>query len=253
MGESPEPSAGRGDLRLLEVDLETCFVLADGRCIERENDPGGSRGPSVAFAGCEEGNVFAIHADVGPAARAAILALAACETGWRGDALPACVPKIVDLLAAEAPAPTVVPGLIYALPRGARFAHGARIVRGGEAAGEALVERLARQGLPRSLLDMGFVGVEDFWAPWCAATVDGEIASIAFAARLGEAGAEIGVATRPEFRGRGLAAAVTAAWSALPRLANRALFYSTQATNLSSRRVTSRLGLRLIGRSVRVG
>jgi predicted GNAT family acetyltransferase len=56
--------------------------------------------------------------------------------------------------------------------------------------------------------------------------------------------------TVPEFRARGFAAAAPAAWSRLPSLAGRALFYSTQTTNLSSQRVTARLGLRLIGGSV---
>jgi predicted GNAT family acetyltransferase len=80
-----------------------------------------------------------------------------------------------------------------------------------------------------------------------------DIAALAFAARLGERGAEIGVVTLPQFRGRGFAAAATAAWSALPMLQDRALFYSTHRDNLSSQRVIARLGLPFLGVSMRLG
>ena len=115
-----------------------------------------------------------------------------------------------------------------------------------------MLAQLADRGLPQSMLDAGFRGIGDFWEPWCVALADGEIASIAFAARLGPVGAEAGVYTFPGFRAQGFAAAVTASWSSLPSLDGRALFYSTARSNRSSRRVAARLGLRLIGASVRI-
>jgi predicted GNAT family acetyltransferase len=101
--------------------------------------------------------------------------------------------------------------------------------------------------MPEALVALGFVDVGEFWAPWCVALEGDEIASIAFAARLGPAGAETGVATVPALRGRGFAAAATAGWASLPALDGRTLFYSTSRTNLSSQRVAQRLGLRFIG------
>ncbi|HUY39709.1 MAG TPA: GNAT family N-acetyltransferase, partial [Candidatus Binataceae bacterium] len=98
-----------------------------------------------------------------------------------------------------------------------------------------------------------FKGVGDFWEPWCVAVEREEIAAIAFAARLGDSGAEIGVYTFPNFRARGFAAAVTASWSLMPQLDGRALFYSTARSNRSSQRVAARLGLRMIGASVSIG
>jgi hypothetical protein len=59
-------------------------------------------------------------------------------------------------------------------------------------------------------------------------------------------GCQIGVYTLALFRGRGLAAAVTASWSALPSLRNRFLFYGTHPKTLSSQRVTDRLDLHRI-------
>ena len=65
--------------------------------------------------------------------------------------------------------------------------------------------------------------------------------------------AECGVWTRPGFRGRGHAAAVTSAWADVLRPSGRYLFYSTDARNLSSQRVTRRLNLRLLGWTWRLG
>src|SRR5208282_6141236 len=115
-----------------------------------------------------------------------------------------------------------------------------------------MLARFADQGVPQPMFDAGFKGVGDFWEPWCVAVERDEIASIAFAARLSDVGAEIGVYTFPKFRAQGFAAAVTASWSSMPSLAARELFYSTQRSNRSSQRVAARLGLRLIGASLRI-
>jgi hypothetical protein len=77
--------------------------------------------------------------------------------------------------------------------------------------------------MSQSLLELGFRNVADFWPPWCAAVVDGEIVPIAFAARISEVGAELGVATVKAFRGQGFAAAATAGWSSLSSLQSRAV------------------------------
>jgi hypothetical protein len=58
---------------------------------------------------------------------------------------------------------------------------------------------------------------------------------------------DVGVATMRPFRGRGSAAAATAGWAALPAIRGLHSFYSTSWSNVSSQRVTERLGLRFIG------
>lgn len=60
-------------------------------------------------------------------------------------------------------------------------------------------------------------------------------------------GAECGVWTHRDVRGRGYAAAVTAAWASIMRPSGRYLFYSTETENVSSQRVARRLDLRPIG------
>jgi predicted GNAT family acetyltransferase len=127
------------------------------------------------------------------------------------------------------------------------FAHDVTLVASDTPAGNGLLADLTERGMPPELAALGFVDANEFWAPWCVALHRDAIVSIAFSARLGPAGADTGVATAPAYRGRGFAAAATAGWAALPALRNRALFYSTQRTNVSSQRVAQRLGLRFLG------
>lgn len=79
------------------------------------------------------------------------------------------------------------------------------------------------------------------------ATRNGQAIAICHAAAWSPRGAEAGVWTHLAFRGRGNAAAVTAAWASLAAPGHRRLFYSTDATTLSSQRVAARLNLRHMG------
>jgi hypothetical protein len=244
-----------GDLRLLRIELETMIALSPTGRILRESPPDGSEGPRLFFGGCAGGNVAAVRHDLDDEIARRAEALAAAEPPWFDiETLPACLDALIALVSGETLAQAATPALIYRLPNSLTYATDAVIVRSDQPEGVALLERLAREGMPPHLVEAGFVGLEDFWAPWCAALIGAEIAALAFAVRLGgrgaEKGAEIGVYTFPGFRGRGLAAAVTAAWSALPELADRTLFYSTHKTNVSSRRVAARLGLRQFGVSI---
>jgi hypothetical protein len=83
--------------------------------------------------------------------------------------------------------------------------------------------------------------------PWAMATANGRVISLCHSARLAERGAEAGTWTDPAFRGRGHAAAVTAAWGSQVAPSGRCLFYSTSAKNHSSQRVAERLQLRCLG------
>jgi hypothetical protein len=241
------------DLRLLEVDIDTMFVMSATGRIERENDPDSSSGPRVFFSGCPFGNLARVRYDLDDDVTMRILKVAAEEPPWRDpDVIPACAEKIIALLSDGQPA-DVSTALIYQLPNGLRYEHPGAIVRADSDEGRQMLARLADRGMPDYMQTAGFKGAGDFWEPWCVALDGNEIAAMAFAARLGVSGAELGVYTFPNYRGRGLAAAVTAAWSSMPALNQHALFYSTHTSNRSSRHVTARLGLRLIGTSVRIG
>ncbi len=242
------------NLRLLHVDVATMFVMSASERIERSNDPDCSPGPRLYFSGCVHGNILRVRNDIEDQVASRLLAIGADEPAWRDyEVLPRCLGKFIDLLSTSQPVATVAPHIIYRLPNHLEYEHAATIVRGDSAEGAAMLSRFAERGLPQPMLDAGFKGVGDFWEPWCVVAERDEIAAIAFAARLADSGAEIGVYAFPNFRARGFAAAVTASWSSMPSLDGRALFYSTARSNRSSQRVAARLGLRMIGASVSIG
>ena len=86
------------------------------------------------------------------------------------------------------------------------------------------------------------------WRQPCLALLDqGRLASLCFSARNTPIAAEAGVDTREEFRGRGYAPAVVAAWARAVRQEGRVPLYSTSWDNLASRSVARKLGLVLYG------
>jgi RimJ/RimL family protein N-acetyltransferase len=87
--------------------------------------------------------------------------------------------------------------------------------------------------------------------PWCqpclAIVADGRLASLCFSSRNTPIAAEAGVNTVEEFRGRGFAPAVVAAWAQAVRAEGRIPLYSTAWDNPASRSVARKLGLLLYG------
>ncbi|NHV25826.1 GNAT family N-acetyltransferase [Burkholderia sp. D-99] len=235
----------------LDIDYRTLFRLYPDRRIERENDPDCSPGPRFWLGRCVDGSVAGVRADVPTPVAHELARLADSEPPLADRMQPAHLERYLALLA---PVPHWNIGLVYALPHALGFDTDAHValIDGDSDAGRHLLHALSTHGMPDGLFSMGFRSSADLWAPWCAAVVDGEVASVAFAARLSGVGAELGLATAPAFRGRGLAATVTAAWSRLPSLQTRTLFYSTDSGNRASQRVASRLGLTLRGTTLRV-
>jgi hypothetical protein len=241
------------ELRRLTVGIRTRFVLSDAGRILRENDPDRSAGPRLFIGGCPSGNQAHVRYDVSDRIAEPMLHLLAAEPPWL---MPAARPlrfrEVIELLAEEQPIASIDASLIYVLPPQQPAETAVRFICSGSDEGDALLEHFAKSGLPQHLVDAGFARIRDFWAPWCVALDADAIAAMAFAARLGERGAEAGVYTFRGWRSRGLAAAVTAKWSSHPELASRELFYSTTVANTSSQRVAARLGLKhlAIGLSV---
>ena len=83
--------------------------------------------------------------------------------------------------------------------------------------------------------------------PCCVVREGGAIAAACYAATrpMADAGLEAGVDTRPEFRGKGFAARVVAAWAGEVRQRGMIPLYSTSWDNRPSRAVAHKLGLRL--------
>jgi RimJ/RimL family protein N-acetyltransferase len=242
----------RNEIDWLDADFRTLFRLTDTDRIEAENDPDGSAGPRLWLGGCAEGNIVGIRADVPDDVARELEALAAEEPAFLHPATPVHFERYMTALSRHKPVERHNFGMVYTLPNGLTDTGGARLIGSDTPEGTTLLQSLSEDGMPPGLADLGFRDAADFWPPWCAAVVDGEIASIAFAARLSDVGAELGLATVKAYRGRGLGAAATAGWSRLRSLQSHTLFYSTDRTNASSQRVAARLGLRLRGATLRI-
>ena len=86
------------------------------------------------------------------------------------------------------------------------------------------------------------------WRQPCLALLDdGRLASLCYCARNTPIAAEAGVDTLEEFRGRGYAPTVVAAWARAVRQERRVPLYSTSWDNLASGSVARKLGLILYG------
>jgi RimJ/RimL family protein N-acetyltransferase len=110
----------------------------------------------------------------------------------------------------------------------------------------------ANRGLARET----FPWLYRFYADWqrCFVRVlDGAAVSVCFSSRVGDKAEAAGVSTRPEFRGRGYAAAVTAAWGVSVRTAGRIPFYGTSWDNVASQGVARRVGLVMYGTTLTLG
>jgi len=234
--------------RLLQVQVDTLFVTSRDRRIVRCAGPDRAPAPTLHLAIGAGGAIVRVRDDIDPTIADEIETLAAREFPVTS---PSASPRFSDeyrqLLGVSEPLTDHHFGVIHHLPHRTRWSGDVSLICHGTPGGDALIAKITRDGMPQDLVDAGFVDLTHFWEPWCVALVDDKIASLAFAVRLGEQGAELGVNTLPAYRSRGLAAAVTAGWSAHPSLQTRPLFYGTHRDNLSSQRVIARLGLPFLG------
>ena len=79
--------------------------------------------------------------------------------------------------------------------------------------------------------------------PMMAMLVDGAAVAVAACVRFPSDATEAGIETHPAFRGRGYAAAVTAAWARAVRARGLVPLSGTSWKNLASQRVAAKLGL----------
>jgi hypothetical protein len=239
------------DAGLLDIQLQTAFVLEPSGRISCTNDPDRSAAPRFALFGCASGNICGVRADVTDDTAAELRNLTALEPPFLDHSgAPKHFGRYVELLMRDAPVRKRCVELTYLLPNDLAYRHEVRLIRSDSIEGQDLGAALASRGIPGGLAEMGFADITHFGPPWCAALHDGEIASIAFAARLSGRGASLGLATVRALRGQGYAAAAVAGWARMEALAARALFYSTDQTNRSSQKVIARLGLQFLGTSL---
>lgn len=239
-------------LKLLRIHVETGFVLIGGGRFDHEAAPDRSLGPRFRIEGCSAGNVAVVRSDVPEDTARELLRLADNEPPFASpEGLPVHLAAYLELLAAGSDAPVYNLGLNWVFGSDVAFDAPIALVHSGTSRAEVLAGQIPEVMDP-SLVGMGFHSSDDLWAPWVVAVDAGKIVSIAETVRRGPVGAEVGVDTAVDHRGRGLGAAVTAAWAMHIDLRGLTLFYGTSRANTSSRRLVDRLGLKFLGSSLGV-
>ncbi len=221
------------DLMSIRADTDMTYDTR-GRML-RTNEPDGRPTPRLFLGRTTAGHAVRFGSEV-PDALARRLGEIIDRLPSPGDLRdpPAALAAVREALTRHAPITAEGGGPAYRFP--------ASIVRPGE-----VIELLVAN---RELVRDTYPWLYDELAGWqpCFAVVrDGAAVAVCFSSRSGIEAAEAGVDTLLAFRGRGYAAAVTAAWGAAIRETGRIPLYSTAWENLASQGVAQRVGLIMFG------
>jgi hypothetical protein len=212
---------------LLDLELNTAFILDDHGRIVSTREPQATRGPLFTLIRTATRCTWAVRAGLLPDVTAEIDRLAREEPPTPDlQTAPAHADRYQALLGDR----TGLSGYMFAFPQ--RLPHVTDAV---------LIE-------DERLLQHHFHGWEigeiaAGRAPVLAIVEGGYPVSVCFCARESDAAAAAGLETAERFRGRGLARRVTAAWASAIRASGRIPLYSTASTNHASRSVARRLNL----------
>lgn len=235
---------GISDLQLLEIHIGALFTHhPDGR-IRSVNEPDGDPAPRFFFGRSRERNLCRFRYDL-PEHTVRKLETLAADEPVQDDlrAEPRNLEAFQKALQEDAEIRAVDSGPAYRVP--------------DELPAPANVTRIRRSDLHllrRMVPDLqevtrGFEARE----PRMAVIEDGIVVSICFSSRLTERAAEAGVETLEEYRGRGYAPQVVAAWARSVRDTGRIPLYSTSWDNLASQAVARKLGLVQYGADLSLG
>lgn len=240
-----DQSQAAADFALACLRVDALFTRdAQGDLVninELEPDPPPGPAPRVYLGVTAGGIVRAYRQDVSAALRAAIGQF--CE-----DAAPlahapeAFSPALRAVVNAHEPSGEtweISSGPAYAFPEALMVSDGVTLIEPG-------YEDVLAEHFPFTA-----TWLRESW-PCYAMLVGGRAVAICDSARRTAHVAEAGVDTVPEFRGRGYAALVTAAWANAIRAAGITPVYSTSADNLASQAVARKLGLREFGWDVSI-
>ncbi len=235
---------GMSDLHFLEIQVEALFTHdPDGR-IRSTNEPGGGLAPRFFFGRTREGNLWRLRYDLPEHTVRRLEELAAGEPVHDDlRAEPRNLAAFQEVLREDGEIQSVYFGPAYRFPEELPIPITVtRITRSN-------LHLLRRLGWDLEAFAQEFEGR----APIVAMLEDGAAVSLCFCARLTERAAEAGVETLEEYRGRGYAPAVAAAWAHAIRATGRIPLYSTSWANLASQAVARKLGLVQYGSDLSLG
>jgi RimJ/RimL family protein N-acetyltransferase len=243
-----EPIPPRGE-PLMALIARTLFTHdASGRLVD-VNEPGGPRAPRFHVLWDGRDLHWRVRHDLPAALVARLAAILAGHPVPRDlERLPAFAAAIRASLAEHGPVPDELIGEFeYAFPEAldppdapAEIAHRASSSLDASA-GVVPVAVDNAAVLQRWLPE--WTNYTTSGLPMMAALVDGAAVAVAACVRFPGDATEAGIETHPLFRGRGYAAAVTAAWARAVRGRGLVPLYSTSWKNRASQRVAAKLGL----------
>ena len=209
------------DLSLLQLNVDITFTYdARGRML-LSNEPLASArrpAPRLWLGRTALGNVIRFRADIPDALARRLTSLADDDSALR------------VLLAQDAPIESESSGPEYRFPESIALAP------------DAIAITESNRDAARETFPWLYDEVAD-WQPCFAVLRDGQAVSICFSSRIGARACAAGVETLAEFRGRGYASAVTAAWGAAVRDTGRIPLYGTSRDNPASQAVARHLEL----------
>ena len=221
------------DAELMKIQVEALFTQDENGHLQRINEPSGDGKPAPRFffGYTNEGSICRFRHDLPDNIVAQLKKVAAAEPRpVNSQKIPRNHREFKDILQSHAPIERVWIGPAYRFPE--HITPPTNVIQ--------LSFRNA------GLLNGDFtemVSELNSWQPYLGIIEDSQAVSICRSVRLSSRAHEAGVDTLTDYRRRGYATSVAAAWALAVRALNRIPLYSTSWDNLASQGVAQRLGL----------
>lgn len=223
------------DLALMELKAAALFTHDTDRRIVTSNEADGERAPRLFLGRTRDGIVWRFRDDLSQDLVSSLGQLLSAEPPLADPRTrPATFDALCAALSIEGPIDKEWEGPTWYVPESI----------------PAPADILAIGPENVELLRAHYSWTAEHWQevwPCVAVVEDGVAVSICYSSRLTPDAAEAGVDTVEEFRGKGYAMRVVAAWARAVRASGRVPIYSTSWDNLASQAVARKLGLVLFG------
>jgi hypothetical protein len=222
-------------LELMEMQVKALFTHDNNNFIRNINDLDGAPAPRFFFGRTPDGNVLRFRYDLPQDIIRELTNLVTMgPVDYNLPKSTVLLDKIKEILQGHGEVQKIYEGPAYKLPR--RIAFPSDVIK------------ITKDNVYLLKNSFNYMLSElQFWEPCFVKFVNGNVASICFSSRIANASHEAGVETLPDFRGKGYAADVVAAWATAIYEMNRIPTYSTSWDNTASQSVARKLKCDLYG------
>ncbi len=222
-------------LELMEMQAKALFTYDNNNFMRNTNDLEGAPAPRF-FLGCTpEGNVLRFRYDLPQELISKLTNLVTTEPIYKNITRDTVIlEKVKGILQEHEEIQKIFEGPAYKLPNGITFSSDVIKITDDNV-------HLLENSFDYMLSEL------QFWEPCFAKFVNGMAVSICFSSRIAAESHEAGVETLSDYRGKGYAAEVVAAWAADIYKINRIPTYSTSWDNTASQSVAKKLKCDLYG------